>query len=340
MNLANELETNGVTVVNTDVFSNPKCREELIQEADKFPEFLPGVDKKILGGFGAYGNPASFHNPTVRMFREWAMAIVIDKLFRYVLADRPDNWKLEQKIERMTIREPGEQPSAEVWHRDLNNITTTPSDEVFGGWINLDDSPQYFSCVLGSHRTGTTTAEGFVRVTKEEAKRVKDLNLSTMVKIPPGGILVFHENIIHEVLGKKLPRRMVRLHTAWRLTPGEARMEDGLLRKLDQQGIITIKSGQEPPMFAKLHWTNWTDKLQKWSVETMQPRCTEVRIMKSGKRKGECFTVVNRHMGSLEYYGFPKYPKYSDEEKNILFPGREFSLLIPGKKRLRMTYGV
>lgn len=342
MNYSEQLEINGVCVVTNDTFSDPRCREQLLEEATKFPEFLPGTTKFVMGGFAALANPASFHNPTVRRFREWAMAIVIDKVFSETVAKKKAidsrDWKLEQKVERMTIRQPGETPSKESWHRDEAKIMTTPYDVVFGGWINLDPTPQFFSCVLGSHNTGVNTNGGFVKVSKEESKRIKDQDLSTKIEIPPGGILIFQENVVHEVLAKKLNHRMVRLHTAWRVTPGASTMTSEMIEQFDTQAPVTIKSGQIPPMHAKLHWCNWPDKLQDWSVKNMKPECTKTRTMVGGKRKGESFTVVDEHMGGLESYGYKKYKGYSGRELRIYRPATSWVLRIPGTRRTIKRY--
>lgn len=338
--MARNLEINGVCVVENDVFSDPCHRESLLEEARNFQEFLPGTTKFVMGGFAALGNPSSYHNPVVRKFREWAMAIAIENVFRDTVSNKSGDWKLEQNIDRMVIREAGEAPSAESWHRDEAVITTTPEDIVYGGWINLDDTPQTFSCVLRSHRTGVTKNGGFVKVTKDESDKIKSHGLSTKINIPPGGILIFHENIIHEVLPRKLKHRMVRLHTSWRLTPGASTMCPGLEYQLDTQGIVTIKSGQIPPMHAKLHWCNWPDKLNDWSVKNMRPECTEIRTMKSGKRKGESFTTVHETMKSMDEYGFSKYDSYSVREKDIYRPGKSWILLMPGKKRLCKKYTI
>lgn len=251
-----KLDSDGVCVVPTRVFADPRCRADFLNEASNFPEFLDGVNKFVMGGFAALGNPSSFHNQTVRNFREWAQAILVDELFGEMLALQPEDWKLEQIMDRMTIRVAGETPSAESFHRDVSIFNTTDQCQIFGGWVNLDDEPQHFSCVLGSHKTGTTTDTGFVKISKEEATAIKKNKLATLVAIPPGAILVFHEEIVHEVLARKLRRQLTRLYLAWRLTPGSTAMRPGLQQQLDQQGIVTIKSGQSPPMHAKLHWVS------------------------------------------------------------------------------------
>lgn len=137
---------------------------------------------------------------------------------------------------------------------------------------------------------------------------------------------------------RKLKYRMVRLHTAWRLTPGPSTMTEDMKAQFEDQAPITIKSGQTPPMYAKLHWTNWTDKLQTWSVENVKPVCVEERTMVGGKRKGERFRVVHLHMKSLREYGFKKYKSYSGRELRIYRPGTSWVLRVPGKGRLTKRY--
>ncbi|CAM9384701.1 unnamed protein product [Laminaria digitata] len=83
-------------------------------------------------------------------------------------------------------------------------------------------------------------AGGFVPVGKDEAAIIK--TQKRRIAIPPGAILVFHENIIHEVLARKVKDRTVRLFTAWRLTLGDSVMDPELKKQLDSQAIITIKS--------------------------------------------------------------------------------------------------
>lgn len=133
---------------------------------------------------------------------------------------------------------------------------------------------------------------------------------------------------------------MVRLHTAWRVTPGPSTMTSEMLEQFDKQAPVTIKSGQVPPMYPILSWVNWTDKLQDWSVRTMRPECTEERTMIGGKRKGETFTVAHRHMKSLEEYGYKKYKGYSGRELRIYRPSTSWVLRMPGKRRMIKRYNL
>ena len=320
------LEQHGYVVLPTNTFSDPMHKRELIDTASAFPEFLPGTTKFVMGGFAAFGNPSSFHNLTVRKFRQWAMSIVIDRLFRPLIHQTGKNYNLEQCMERMTIRVVGEKPSAESWHRDESKIASG-DDKVFGGWINLDDTPQFFSCVPGTHYRDATSHRGFAPIEKSKFEECREK--SVLVTIPPGSILVFYENIIHEVMSKKATRVMARVHLGWRLTTSLG-MRPEMVETIVNQGISMIKSGQTPPMYAKLHAVNWIEKLQVWSQKNVHPRCLVERTLRTGKRAGETFVIVERHMKSLVEYGFPMYPKYSSDELRVYQPSRSWKLLVPG----------
>lgn len=108
--------------------------------------------------------------------------------------------------------------------------------------------------------------------------------------------------------------------------------------QFEEQAPITIKSGQIPPMYADLHWSNWTDRIQTWSVENVKPVCIEEKTMIGGKRKGKSFRVVHRHMKSLQKYGFKKYKSYSGRELRIYRPSTSWVLRVPGKGRLTKRY--
>ena len=45
-------------------------RKEFLSECNNFQEFKPNCNTFVLGGFGALGNPSSFHNLFVRQTRK------------------------------------------------------------------------------------------------------------------------------------------------------------------------------------------------------------------------------------------------------------------------------
>lgn len=333
-----ELETRGYCVLSHEALSNnPSHKIDLLNEAGKFQEFVPGAEKLVMGGFAALGNPSSFHNPTVRKLRQWATSIVVNGVFRDMV--RPTTGKpynVEQCMERMTIRVANEKPSAESWHRDESKIAAG-DDKVFGGWINLDDQAQLFSCVPGSQYNEARSHTGFATIPRSEHAACK--SRSSLVEIPPGHILVFYENIIHEVLSRKLDRGMVRVHLGWRLTTSSG-MRDNVAEAIRDQGVPKIKSGQTPPMYAACHFANWIDRLQEWSLKYVHKKCLVAVKYQTGKREGEEFVIVKRHMGSLREYGFAMYPGYSAEEQKVYQPSNSWTLLEPGSENTYVEFSL
>lgn len=112
-----------------------------------FPEYLSPENPSTIfvqGAFGALGNPASFHNPVVRHLRTNMMFRAIN-LFGPIAGEK----KLEQLINRMSIRRQGTSLGKESWHRDQDQCL--PGDFIFSGWVNLDlQNEQRFSCIPGS----------------------------------------------------------------------------------------------------------------------------------------------------------------------------------------------
>jgi hypothetical protein len=124
---------------------------------------------------------------------------------------------------------------------------------------------------------------------------------------------------------------MYRLFTGWRVTMGDAEpMDRHLPGLLAEQGVVTLKSGQTPPMYALLHWTNWTDRIVAFTERNLRPECTEIRVKKSGKEAGQAYRVVHRHMHSLQAYGMPLYPAYTPSERAMHAPGTRWYVLRPG----------
>ncbi len=339
---ADQLFQEGVVVIEDPFFAANigTLRQEFEAALVSFPEYqqhplLNQLNKDqtyVLGGFSALNNPASFHNPFVRKLREWCMASLIEHLFRDFCAQHlDDTYQLEHIIDRMLARPPKLSPSAESWHRDEAPLAAA-SDLTFGGWINLDKDDQFFSCVKGTHKA-QRGKNGFGKISKSEGEAFQ--KRKTSVRIPPGGMIVFFEHIVHEVVATKKSHPSIRLFLGWRFTKSHTPLIAGLDALLQNQSVMPLKSGQIPPMSAKLHWTNWRPILEKWSRGMMQPQCLEEKRVESGTKKGDKHLVVHQHMRSLAEYGFPLYHKYSPPEIRMLKPHRTFSLLVPGKSRLR-----
>lgn len=321
-----ELQEKGVTVIPVAWMNAKKrwtTRSIFKDQVSRFPEFKPGATQFVLGGFSALGNPSSFHNVFARRIRQYAM-VELMPLFRALVEsqDDPQEWKLEQIIDRMMWRPAGVTATAESWHRDESTLAKD-DDLIFGGWWNFDDTPQGFSVVLGTHK-GVRGHSGFAAIKDKELKK-KYTAAKTLVEIPPGHIMIFYEHLIHEVLAKKKKNDQFRQFLGWRVTK-EVKSLYPLEDKLANQAVMPLKSNQTPPMYAVLHWCNWRSKLVTFTELNIKDLCTEQRAVKSGADKGKTFKVVHREMKSLKEYGLPMYPKYGPRETSLYTPGHTWEI--------------
>merc|ERR1719284_2342612 len=152
--------------------------------------------------------------------------------------------RIEALPDRLMVRPKGDAPPAEVWHRDTSPHADN-GDDIFGGWINFDNENQYFSAVPESYlpddpSSSTAGNEGFDRVT--DATKAYANSHKRSITIPPGHILVFFQNALHEIVATKATHRMFRLLTGFRLTNSEIPLTPNLESLIDKQGPFTIKS--------------------------------------------------------------------------------------------------
>lgn len=291
------------------------------------PPTSPFGGNYVLGGFQALGNPASFHNGFVRRKRLEAFLGLLP-LFQVAAKEFGKDYKLEHLVDRLSKRPAGVKPTAESWHRD-NTPAAKDSDHVFGGWWNFDDHPQQFSFVPGSQvmdakRKGELNRNaGFNTIKKEAEVRECERTKKTLV-VPPGGIVVFYGNIIHEVVATKAAHDKYRLYLSWRFTKDSKPLyaHDKIIAN---QGVWTIKSDQVPPMYAKQHMMTFLPQVEVWS-KNFKKQCRNFYTVKGGKNKGAKYCIVDRFMKSLAEYGLPLYPAYKDHEVSIVTPNTEWLL--------------
>jgi hypothetical protein len=297
----------------------------------------------VKGGFAALGNPSSFHNKFVRKIRKRAHACVLEKVFLPILL-KDQNLKFEQVIDRMMFRRPGEKPQAESWHRD-ESANCKPGDTIYGGWINLDTYPQYFSGCPGTHmevesnrgfaaidnpkkmkrKRGESDTEFDERKVRAQKEWVRLQSKKQLIKIPPGHIFIFYERMIHEVVPSPKNEDQHRLFLGWRTTSYNEPLFPDIENRLRSLAIVPIKSGQLPWMYLSNHWMYGRNRanLVEWS-KNMKDVCVEDKEMKSGQYKGQTFRVVHRYMRPLTHYGLVTdiCPPYTQYEIDILKPQR------------------
>ena len=282
--------------------------------------------KNVLGAFSALGNPSSFHHPFLRALREKCEAAVLDADTLPLKGRR-----LEQCLDRAMRRIPGENMDAESWHRD-EALHTLPGDDIFGGWINLDSEPQYFSCAPGTHQDVGTQNNGFAEILDPDEKaRYRQLaNAHGRVEIPPGHILIFYERIVHEVLHLVATRIMKRLFLGWRVTTAREPLFGMTTTKLwiDRQMPAVVKSGQKSVTYPTVYY-NFTRnfaKLTEFSTEVFVPQCLYAHTVKTGAQKNTVWMRVRRNMQGLGHYGLPLHAPYDEHEVKVLVPSRSWQL--------------
>lgn len=300
-----ELCRKGITtipVLNKDELK--EFQEKFDQTLINFPEYQrnPKNSKQtpsgnqivyVLGGFSALGNPASFHNPFVRKLRIrcWKETI---KLFNKYISNYHDkdlrkNYKIEVLFDRMMFRQKGQKAVEEAWHRDvMPKDLILKTDEIYGGWINLDSTDQYFSCIPGSHLgiRQRDIPSGFdtmikresakaIEKYKEEYNNIKDpkdkekfilkkinniLNEVSKYRhkfiVPPGHIVIFPQYIMHEVIATSAKTDMRRLFLGWRMTTSDKSLLDND-RFMKNQEVVPLPGGMIPPMYSLNHGSNF-----------------------------------------------------------------------------------
>jgi len=328
----------GWVVIPTSLGSDAEMLESVRSAFDEHfrqsPELLNPLPedptwKNVLGGFAALGNPSSFHHKFVRKMREMCEAAVLDHD-----ALPLNGRRLEQCFDRMMRRIPGESTDVESWHRD-EALNTQPGDDIFGGWINLDNESQFFSCAPGTHNEAGARARnaGFAKITSPEEKAhyqaIADAH--GPVTIPPGHILIFYERLVHEVLKVTATRIMRRLFLGWRATMAHEPLfgQQQTDAWIQSQAPPKIKSGQRPAIYptAYYNFPRNFQRLTDFSVSVFVPQCLYQHAVQSGAQAGTTWTRVERYMrGLADYAGLPMHPAYEPEERKILFPSRRVQL--------------
>lgn len=201
----------------------------------------------VLGAFGAFGNPASFHSKEI-----YALRYILFHKLKFLFKNVDPRRKLEMLFDRLAIRREGASVSGESFHRDTCSLQST-DDNIYGGWINLDDTEtQYFSCVPGTHTCAGRG--GFERIQGD----YKDTKIKLPVK--PKQVLIFNQNIIHEIFKQKIKKTNIRLYLGWRHTYSDLPLlsdpkdpQKNINKILSEQIVPVLPSGDVPFMYSKQH---------------------------------------------------------------------------------------
>ena len=281
-------------VLDNDSGEVAEWRGFLKRAVDSAPEFkerpaggslfdAQGVELAV-GGFAALAHPSSFHNEFARALRFKAEHYVVEKDIFGLDDGGPNAGKnLEQIVDRTMIRRPGQTPTAELWHRDIAR-GTMDSDEVFGGWINLDTANnQYFSCVPGSSDerpiAGVDYEEGFAKIASSQFPEI--IARSYRIVIPPGHMVVFNERTIHEVAAvpNEHGTSSCRLFFGWRLTNSLTPLFYDVERRLVEQDGMPLKSGQHKHAYSDAKCGGRYNEMIRWNRSNASDHATKTDLI-------------------------------------------------------------
>lgn len=309
----------GVAVLPVLDDSSRRWWEDLLYKAmDEFPEYrLKGRGvQRVLGGFGALGNPSSFHHVTVRQFRRKIKRLAMRPLFvkyaRKRFAGETKNLRLEALFDRLCVRcEDFLRPTPEGWHRDVydgakyklrdlpHSLPGPTQDLLFGGWTNLDHREQSFVGLVGSHdETFEGDSGGFATFSADDVKRHRfserlaaqanrtyggsvRTNADGHIRVPPGHSVVFLQHLVHSVKSGPQPDTpSLRVFHGFRLTTESVPLFD-IEGVVANGGVPRIPSGQMPPMYSQNHYAAFVhkteDRWRRWAERTFRPECCFVR---------------------------------------------------------------
>jgi len=303
-----DLIADGYTVLDvTSAVSSFKLVDYLIGML----EYEDPSAQRVIGGFGAYGNPSSAHHPEIRGLRSRVYNIAAP-LFH---ARFPGQY-LSMVHDRFCERAEGTSLAKDVFHQDATQ--SNPNNTACGGWVNLDKVSQWFLCCPGTHGVLVHPDAGFTTLSPEQLAYYS--TIAVLVEVPPGHLLIFNELLVHAVRAstrKKGDGSSFRMYTKWFISPDNATIfpEAQIQQMLDSQGVPQLNlSDKYFPMYAKLHAVCFGKTLLPAFSANIRAEFRET----SGKHQGR----VMRHMPSLLQAGVGMFPDYTPEETAIHFPRR------------------
>lgn len=271
----------------------------------------------VLGGFGAYGNPSSFHNECVRRFRARKCDMIPLFGFMLELAEergiikKASSYKVAQLFDRMCKRPKGTSTTKESYHRDLIPLGRS-TDCTIGGWIQLSQDSSFFSCEPRTHIFPCRTLNNTSGFALEKGKKC-----TTEVEVPPGSMLLFFQNMGHCVHSVRKKQDSYRLFSVWLLTTHSTHMMD-YTQVIEKQGVPRLASNQKPPMYSANHASFW--------LKNMTIPWSDRNFIDTVKNKKKDYTIVDQHMKSLAEYKLSLYPVYESWEKSLFIPNSRFVL--------------
>lgn len=318
-----ELLENGISVIPYPQEIRTQFNRELFLSQQK--EFIE-INKDtvfVMGGFGAFGNPSSFHHEEIRKLRLAIYAYMLPH-FKKTFKDK----YLEGLVDRFAKRQPGTSVSPESWHRDVSNIKKNETrgvceDIIMGGWVNLDETnTQFFTCVPKTHNE-PTNGSGFSKILKEDAPYYK--SKKEKISIPPNHLIIFNEKLVHAVTPSKIKTESYRLFMKYRITANPTCPlfdPKEITQIINDQGVFPLSLEQIPPMYSKTHLRNWKSRVETFSSNFkpvfLTPKKKNTVKNTAENASNEKPQYVLRILPSLKKAELELFTPYTDEEKQML----------------------
>ena len=311
-----EIEAKAAQLLNLGyvVITAPPCcvdadRKSFDSYCRNIPELKSPLEKtgdKGIGSFGAINYASAFHHPC-RIQCDQTINIACKPVLEKLAAMLGLEY-LTQIPDRFIYRTKSQSQSS--WHTD-NTAGAKQNDCFFGAHYNLNDMvAQTFTCAPRNHSTKPRLEGG--EYTPSDAATIEKFNkIKEKVQFSPGEILLHFENIPH-LAGSKVTVPVKRKIGAFRLSNHNQMWMPKNKKRLETQSALIYKGGEEPCMYAKLHLTNWPEKLQEFAGLLID-ECVEEYTYNSGKKEGLCFTFPKKYPPSLQSIG--KRYKYDDNLK-------------------------
>ena len=367
---ATDLRIFGVATIPVFTEAERQNEEESLWNAlDSFPEYIRTGKRaqRVLGAFGAYGNPSSFHHPNIRRFRKNSKKLMHELFTHYVRArfQKAKEIRLEALFDRVCVRcSDFGSLSGEDWHRDIYSSDEAPSelrplptslpgnqrDLLFGGWTNLSDQDQAFVCLLKTHNEPFSGQAGFAKFSKQEIvqfgfeSRLKSqansnfghtlrTNASGEVIVKPGHAIVFLQQLIHAVKGGKQPAEpALRVFHGYRLTTEDNSLFHNLRRVLQNGEVPRIPSGQIPAMYSQNHYQFFatTPKCRGWGELHFKPECLfERTVTRTGEKYYTPGSSDNRNIFANKTRSMPSLAEMGLWDTSYAYTAEEADVYLP-----------
>lgn len=379
MKFAHELKTDGITVIpwckdagGPFKYTTKELRDRLdhaLSEPRRVfvdPPRFDDVTKehpKYLGAFSAGGDPTVFHNMVSRKLRLAVTHYLVTNVYPELLKGVEGDYYVAASMSRIIVRPPGVGIQKESFHRDLA-VSPHAGDKHFGGWLNMDDSDQYFAGVKGTHGDPYQVG-GFARIPKEDIPKYEaalaaqagqhNTNSKGIIVIPPGCFVQFDTTLVHAIFGGKKDKTSVRHFLGCRLTldptssikvhaDGRPVTHDDVREMVRTQDISLTSTSQKHPLVPSMycvvrkHMVKW-HRFERKHLRPNSMVYPESEFRANHPKRNRDYTRSVKSLFEL-HKQFPAevdmFPEYEEHEVNVLLPHKTLTLLNPTTGKLEV----